>query len=271
MISVGDHIVFNTGKMVNIDSLKTIYSGVVVTTKDSLVIKKYADLTGGTLNIILLNGCIPEEGEIFEVMNFTSRTDTFDVVNGTEIMNCRYFEVQYTDTTVLLAVYGLDPPQLTRDTLSIRQDEPVEINVLANDTTGEGDTLMVVALGTPLHGTAVMTGDSILTYTPETGFAGQDSVTYVVQRRAGCINSSRVVLDVYSTVGIEPLPDASHVFSVESPRPNPFDLATTFRFYLPEDAFVELSVTIFSENVSLLRSPKDFRQAHIRMSSGPRR
>jgi len=176
-------------------------------------------------------------------MKFTSRTDTFDVINGTEIMNCRYFDVQYTDTTVLLVVYGIAPPQLHEDTLSIRQDEPVVVNVLANDTTTEGDTLMVVAVGTPLHGTVVVNGDSTLLYTPETGYVGADSMTYVVMRRTGCVDSSRLILNVYSTVGIHDQTLAGgDAFSVEPVRPNPFEGSTTFRFYLPEASFTELRV-----------------------------
>jgi hypothetical protein len=208
---------------------------------DHLIVSGEVTLKG-TLNINLRDGYVPEAGDVFEIVRGDTLIDTFDVVNGTEIMNCRYFEVQYTDTSVLLTVYGIDPPHLTKDTLSIQQDEAVEINVLANDTTSGGDTLEVIALGTPRHGTAVMSGDSILTYTPESGFVGQDSVTYVVQRRSGCVDSSRVVLDVCSTVGVGPLPGTDQVFSVESPRPNPFETSTTFRFYLPEDAYVELSV-----------------------------
>ena len=212
----------------------------------------------GTLNISLLNGYIPEEGEVFEIMKFTSRTDTFDVINGTEISNCRYFAVQYSDTSVRLEVYGIEPPQAAVDSISFRQDRPVEINVLANDTDPDGDTLTVPSVSNPAHGTAVISGDSTITYTPETGFVGLDTVIYVIQKRLGCIDSSMAIVDVLSTVGIEEFPfDSPNSFHIEQNYPNPFDGFTTFHFSIPEEAFVELRIySIHGKLIKVLVSRK---------------
>lgn len=238
---------------VNID-----IGGVVADTQyDRLAIDGNATLKG-TLNIQLLDGYIPDEGEVFEVMTFTSRTDTFDIVIGNEILNCRYFEVQYSDTSVRLEVYGIEPPQAERDTISERQDRPIEINVLANDTDPDGDTLTVLSVGDPLHGTAIVNGDSTILYTPETGFTGLDSMIYVIQKKSGCIDSSRVVIDVLSTVGIEVLPfDSPGSFSVEQNHPNPFRVSTTFNFSISEEAFVELRIyNIHGKLMNVLISKK---------------
>ncbi len=197
----------------------------------------------GTLNIKLLHNYIPEEGEIFEIMKAVSLTDTFDVVNGKEICNCTYFAVQYTDTSVRLEVYGIGPPHAAMDTLSIRQDEPAEINVLANDTDPDDEPLTILLVGDPLHGSAVISGDSTITYTPETGYVGPDTMIYVIEKRSGCIDSSLVIVDVLSTTGIRELPyDASGSFHIEQNHPNPFSTSTTFDFSLPEKAFTELRI-----------------------------
>ncbi len=197
----------------------------------------------GTLNINLLHNYIPDEGEIFEIMKAGSLTDTFDVVNGKEISNCRYFAVQYSDTSVNLQVYGIEPPQANPDTINFKQDRSVEINVLVNDTDPDGDTLTVLFVGNPSHGTAVVSGDSTITYTPEAGFVGLDTMIYVIQKRSGCIDSSIAIVDVLSTVGIEELPcDSLNSFKIEQNYPNPFSISTTFSFSIPKEAFVKLSI-----------------------------
>ncbi len=197
----------------------------------------------GTLNINLLHNYLPEEGEIFEILKAGSLTDTFDVVNGEEICKCTYFAVQYTDTSVRLEVYGIEPPHAAMDTLSIRQDEPAEINVLANDTDPYDEPLTILLVGDPLHGSAVISGDSTITYTPEPGYVGPDTMIYVIENRPGCMDSSLVIVDVLSTTGIREFPyDASGSFHIEQNHPNPFSTSTTFDFSLPEKAFTELRI-----------------------------
>lgn len=238
---------------VNID----IGGNVADTLYDRLEIDGSATLKG-TLNINLSDDYIPDEGEVFKIMTFTSRTDTFDVVSGKNVSYCRYFALQYSDTSVMLEVYGIEPPQAEVDTISFRQDRPVEINVLANDTDPDGDTLLLLTVGNPSHGTAVVSGDSTITYTPETGFVGLDSMVYVIQKRSGCIDSSYAVVDVLSTVGIEELPfDASNSFHIGQNYPNPFDEFTTFNFSIPEVAFVELRIySIHGKLMKVLVSKK---------------
>ena len=60
--------------------------------------------------------------------------------------------------------------------------QAVTVDVLANDTDPDGDTLSLVSAGKPDHGTAELV-DGKLVYTPATGWAGVDTVTYVVTDR----------------------------------------------------------------------------------------
>ncbi len=53
------------------------------------------------------------------------------------------------------------------------------INVVANDTDPDGDTLTVTAVTGALNGTTTFTGTTI-TYTPTTGHAGTETLTYTV-------------------------------------------------------------------------------------------
>ena len=57
--------------------------------------------------------------------------------------------------------------------------QAVTVDVLANDTDPDGDTLSLVSAGKPDHGTAELV-DGKLVYTPATGWAGVDTVTYAV-------------------------------------------------------------------------------------------
>jgi len=73
------------------------------------------------------------------------------------------------------------PPSAVDDSASTDDDTPVVVDVTANDTDPEGDTLTVTSVGTPANGTAEIdptTGEVI--YTPNTGFVGTDTFTYTV-------------------------------------------------------------------------------------------
>ena len=80
---------------------------------------------------------------------------------------------------------GNDPPVARDDTADTNEGTAVDIDVLLNDTAHEGITLSVT-VGTgddgPSNGTAVLKPGptTMITYTPNTGFAGIDSFTYTV-------------------------------------------------------------------------------------------
>lgn len=69
---------------------------------DQLNITSQAEIDG-TLNITLIDGFEPTEGQTFIIMTFGSRTGTFDVVNGAAgLPGGLAFEVVYSDTNVML-------------------------------------------------------------------------------------------------------------------------------------------------------------------------
>ncbi len=71
-----------------------------------------------------------------------------------------------------------DAPAAADDSTSTFREMPVVINVLANDSDIEGDALTVAALAGPQNGTADINPDQTVTYTPDPGFSGVDSLTY---------------------------------------------------------------------------------------------
>lgn len=93
----------------------------------------------------------------------------------------------------------------------------VAVDVLANDTDPDGDTLSLASVGTAAHGTASI-DDGELRYTPDAGFSGEDSVDYVVSDGHGLTDTATV----HITVG--PLPDRA---------PVPHDVTATTAYETP--------------------------------------
>jgi len=88
------------------------------------------------------------------------------------------------------------PPAFTEDTTEILKarteneiiavadfdttlvNNPVIINVLANDINPEGDPLIVTLCGYPSHGIVVLNSDKTITYTPYADYQGDDFLCY---------------------------------------------------------------------------------------------
>jgi hypothetical protein len=70
------------------------------------------------------------------------------------------------------------------DSASTVSGQPVTIDVLANDSDGDGDALNVASFSQAANGSVARDGDA-LTYTPNDGFTGTDSFTYIVSDGRG--------------------------------------------------------------------------------------
>ncbi len=89
--------------------------------------------------------------------------------------NCAAAKVYITVTAVN------DIPMANSDTLRITEDDPISlIEVLANDTDADGDSLNVTILTVPSKGTVLVVTDSIIAYTPMPDSNGIDVIAYKV-------------------------------------------------------------------------------------------
>ncbi len=92
-----------------------------------------------------------------------------------------------TVTVTIVAVN--DAPQATADTAVTNKNTPITINVKANDNAGpanEDQTLPLLSIAAaPTNGTAVVTADQKVLYTPTTGYCGTDVFTYLIQDSGG--------------------------------------------------------------------------------------
>ncbi|HWP97008.1 MAG TPA: Ig-like domain-containing protein [Syntrophomonadaceae bacterium] len=72
-------------------------------------------------------------------------------------------------------------PVANPDTYTIETGKTLNVDkpgVLANDSDADGDTLTSHVVDNPSHGTLTLNSDGSLTYTPSSGFIGQDTFTY---------------------------------------------------------------------------------------------
>ena len=80
-------------------------------------------------------------------------------------------------------------------------DPPLTVaapGVLGNDSDVDGETLTAGSASPPSHGTLTLNGDGSFSYTPEAGFGGIDTFTYVVSDGVGGTASGTVTLNVFN-------------------------------------------------------------------------
>lgn len=109
--------------------------------------------------------------------------------------------------TVSLTINAVnDAPVANPDTATTDEDTAVTINVLANDTDVDSDTLHVSSITQPTHGTATLitSGPDAgkVLYTPDPNYNGPDSFSYTAND--GTVNSNQTT----GTVTINPVNDA---------------------------------------------------------------
>ena len=85
-------------------------------------------------------------------------------------------------------------PLAVDDAAETAEDTPVTIAVLENDSDADGDTLTVLEVSAPAHGTARLTTAGAVEYTPEPDFSGADRFTYVVDDGTG--ETAQAAVDV---------------------------------------------------------------------------
>ncbi len=70
------------------------------------------------------------------------------------------------------------------------------VDVLANDSDPDGDTLTIAAIMVPPNGAAAINPDGTVTYTPNTGFTGTDAFDYTIEDGFGGSATATVTITV---------------------------------------------------------------------------
>jgi hypothetical protein len=88
------------------------------------------------------------------------------------------------------------PPFAAADSISTTRDTPASVNVLANDSDPDGDSLDLSGSARGAHGTVSCETSGVCTYAPASGYLGSDSFTYTVSDGIGGIASGTVTVTV---------------------------------------------------------------------------
>jgi hypothetical protein len=86
-------------------------------------------------------------------------------------------------------------PTANDDFALTQKEERVDIDVLSNDVDADGDALSLEAVGSAKHGQVVIAGDMV-SYTPASGYVGQDNFEYTVTDNQGHNVSAWVTVNV---------------------------------------------------------------------------
>ncbi|MBD3886307.1 cadherin-like domain-containing protein [Phormidium tenue FACHB-886] len=131
--------------------------------------------------------------------NFQGNAQTLDHIlvsnnlltnlNGYDVVHINSeFTDQISDHDPVLARFNLATPNTAPianpDSASTAQNQPVTVDVLANDTDAEQDALNVTGSTTPSNGILTNNNGSFI-YTPNSGFSGTDSFTYTISDGKG--------------------------------------------------------------------------------------
>ena len=155
--------------------------------------------------------------------------------------------------TVAVTVTPVNDAPITQDDVGVAHS-PVTIDVLANDSDPDGDALSVTAASAP-NGTVVINNDNTVTYNPDDGFIGQDTLTYIVSDGNGGAATGKAVITVDSSVDPYVPVGGNAVFAEGE---HEFNRSTSSAVILPNDASYELTegtveLTFNADTVSLAR------------------
>ena len=85
------------------------------------------------------------------------------------------------------------------DINSTLKNIPASGNVLTNDISASAMTATTTPINAPLHGVVTIAANGAYTYTPVTGFVGQDSAQYKVCNAAGLCDTAWLYLNILDT------------------------------------------------------------------------
>jgi len=87
-------------------------------------------------------------------------------------------------------------PTANPDSAMTTENQPVVINVVANDTDGGSPPITVTGVTQPSNGTATNNGNGTVTYRPNNNFVGMDSFTYTIQNACAAKATGNVTVTV---------------------------------------------------------------------------
>lgn len=134
-----------------------------------------------------------------------------------------------------------DPPTAVSDVATVRANDSVVIDVLANDTDVDGDPLTVASVTAGAFGSVAVGSDGRVTYTPDADVAGEDAFEYTASDGSGGTATATVAVTVTGGVATSGRPNEM-TFAVGPARPNPSLGPVTVPLTVPVSGAVRVRV-----------------------------
>ena len=118
------------------------------------------------------------------------------------------------------------PPTANDITLSIvgnTVNNPIDVATSINDPDGDALTVTIQG-GTPINGSATITG-TVISYTPNAGYTGADSITYVVTDGTNPPVSGVISITVTAPANLPPTAEDFNISVVGNTTANPIDVS----------------------------------------------
>jgi hypothetical protein len=99
-------------------------------------------------------------------------------------------------TVALEIVPANHPPIAADDGIAIQEGTTVVVAILDNDSDPDGDALLVISAAPAEHGSLILGEDGAVTYTPDPGYVGAETIRYLVQDTMGGQAEATLTIDI---------------------------------------------------------------------------
>ncbi len=162
---------------------------------------------GGTLRVLLSGTYTPTGGERFAILRYpqgASPQGDFGTTLFPDLAGGRELRPMITDTGYILRV--LSPPHAGTDLVTIQEDQDTLLNLLANDSDPDSDSIYVSSvITTGTEGTVTLDSSGLVYYVPAPDSTGLDHFLYVLEDTTGMVDTADV------SITILPVNDAPQV------------------------------------------------------------
>jgi VCBS repeat-containing protein len=169
------------------------------------VVANDTDVEGDSFSVVSLDlgetlgSAVIENGAV----HYTADGDLAALGAGEQLEDVLFYEIAGPSGgsgwgTVTITVTGAnDAPVAFADIMKTMQDTETLIEVLRNDVELDAsDVLTVTVVAGPAHGSAVVNPDGSISYQPDAGYIGTDTLTYQIVDSSGETSSATVNLSV---------------------------------------------------------------------------
>jgi len=171
----------------------TLYQTADGTTRGSSISSEGSTVTDGSGRVIYISA---QDG------NGTS--------HGNFVFKANDASVNSSEATVTVNVTGTeDAPKAVDDALSVNEDMPADLSVLANDSDPDGDALTLESASAASLGSVSVNGNGTVRYSPQGQINGSDTFEYTINDGKGNVSSATASVTIVP-VNDGPFPADDH-------------------------------------------------------------